>query len=762
MKIRSSRRPWQWLLSLAVVAFTDARLGATPQVGQQDPQLLLIKAWVDPVFGVDPVVPSTGFDRINDEGQPFRTLQRAMDVCQIFLDQQYQSDPAMYETTQAIVYALPGLYGQHAQGSGDAFPIRMRDRVHLQGVNSRTCIIRGGFSTKIPVIWPDQERVGISGYPAEVLVDFSESTKWSPLPFPAVGGISWSPIAVDVPEMLDGFTFQGGDVQVLFQSDQKFNVASSFVELQGRVSNCVFDMRHNWRDRLADSVIAGPFFGVLMAKHWFDMTDGFSGYVDQPIVIHNNTFIMAQWGKPLEGGNRQWVNDSRRDAVGIIDCTYPGCDKWPVAKRDVDLYVRGVGNPMIFNNLFRTRPVPAGGSWATKPMAMLGIDAGDTGVRVNGTGPFRQTNVFAPGRVGANNAASGSATFFSMAVSGVTFAFFPGATYPLLDCSHIGSMNDCFVLPMGPDCSPAPALPSPAVDLWDGPVPPPGVAGIDPGFVGEYIVTRADWAPSPYWECRDWRLLPSSPIANLGVFLSRSAVNNPYLTAANFDPVRPRVFEENVRAELLAFDLDGDGWGNRRVVGGNASWIGVDVGFDEVHSFVMAGSYGNDSFSHNQPTFLNPVAKAGRDLRMVIVPASFVGGAQPVDVKVYATQWPIPLPIPTMPGWSQPPRTLGLPVADSSKPVEYNLRYITFTPPAQQQVSVPMWSFGSPQGLTAFYFPEPTAATGQAPLTFIPIPQVDAETTAQHPQFTGYFNSQVEIQATDGLGRWSNLQWEYR
>jgi hypothetical protein len=85
---------------------------------------------------------------------------------------------------------------------------------------------------------------------------------------------------------------------------------------------------------------------------------------------------------------------------------------------------------------------------------------------------------------------------------------------------------------------------------------------------------------------------------------------------------------ENVRAELR---LRLDGTVRNRRVGRNATgpvWTSAST----VRSFVMAGSYGNDSFSHNQPTFLNPGRKQTRSVTGDSAVLN-VGGAQPADVR---------------------------------------------------------------------------------------------------------------------------------
>jgi hypothetical protein len=121
-----------------------------------------IEVWVDPVNGVDPSAGSTTAQQflwINDPNYMFKTMQRAIDVAHHYLRSNY--DPANNPNEHAIVWALPGLYGPWgANSSGDPLSIYMRDRVHVQGMGARRCVIRGitldrrRMSRTVKHFWP--------------------------------------------------------------------------------------------------------------------------------------------------------------------------------------------------------------------------------------------------------------------------------------------------------------------------------------------------------------------------------------------------------------------------------------------------------------------------------------------------------------------------------------------------------------------------------------------------------------------------------
>lgn len=352
------------LIGLAPIAHSFAPPRSQGGVPPGEPTITptLIEAWVWPAWGND----STG--AINDPAQPYRSIQDAIDDLHAFiLDAE---DPLL----EGLVWCMPGLYGPASvhgtHASDDAFPIVMKHRVHVKGVSARRCVIRGiptshpEYNQQLhPVSLPlyDYDCVGAPpGAPSGelVLVTFSESHKYQ-VALGAPTGIGWYTYAAEVDEVLEGFTFQGGGVQVSFDMGQNHSYP-----LSGRISNCIFDMRH--MPSASPTPIDGPEVGLLIESA-FTQVNGFCGYWNQRVHVANNTFIMAEYG----GVPAQWKNDARFWAVGILNyCDpesqylYPFGFDW-----DVNWKFRGMGNPGIQNNLFRTKPSNL--ATGVGPMAMV-------------------------------------------------------------------------------------------------------------------------------------------------------------------------------------------------------------------------------------------------------------------------------------------------------------------------------------------------------------------------------------------------------
>ena len=351
---------------------------ANPAASQQsdipDPCGHLIRAWVDPVFGVNgqpvaiPGGPLPIFLQVDDISAPFKTIQYAIDAVETHLVGRFNAGDSAIE---GIVYALPGLYA--AAGNGEVLPINMRDRAHLQGQGARGCVIRGDGVPVQPTRYFLPYGSGPAAPLGEVLVNFTFSHQFSlglfnfPLPWSA---------GLETSEMLDRFTFQGGDVQVLFYKEINNNLLGG-APLRGRVSNCLFDMRHNWtvpNPSGPPTTVQGPYFGIEMAKAWATSIGTTGGYYDQQVLIANNTFILAEMAYDPILGAPYNASLSRAEAVAIIDVTDTGCGSL-AQNTDPDNSLRGVGNPIVVNNLFRTHPgLPYG-------FAMLGIDLKDSALR---------------------------------------------------------------------------------------------------------------------------------------------------------------------------------------------------------------------------------------------------------------------------------------------------------------------------------------------------------------------------------------------
>lgn len=311
---------------------TPPIVGGPPPVGGQRGY---IEAWVDPCRGID----LSGAVDVPD--RPFRTLQAAITAVVAA-----GAGPAL----RGLVHANPGIYGPtNVGGNGEMLPVVMADGVHVQGVGAKRCIIRGGGDRKLagvfyPTLLGDACECG-SRAPREVLVFFSST---------GVGGFS---------EFIDGFTFQGGDVQVYFDAEG---------DLLGRVSNCVFDMLDHQSTAVG---IPGPDFGILMVSVYCPSVP----YFDNNVTILNNTFIQG-WSPQV---GEEITSDP--DAVAICDVNDPLCEL-SEERRDPDPSLRGVGAPNIQNNLIRYCDTPH--------TPFLGIDLGDTSAFVGGVAT--PSNAFDP------------------------------------------------------------------------------------------------------------------------------------------------------------------------------------------------------------------------------------------------------------------------------------------------------------------------------------------------------------------------------
>jgi hypothetical protein len=567
---------------------------------------------------------------INDPTKPFKTINTAILAVHTYLRTLYNQPTPV--NGEGIVYAMPGTYGTSAVGgNGESLPIRMRDRVHLQGLGANQCIIRGdpawisNNSVDPHPVWvPTSSHGGDCNCEFQVLVSFRDASNHS-----RGNEYPWfnDPYG-DTEEMFDGFTLQGGGrnmgegggVQILFYSNGEPQAGAVHpaipqaaptmpVDYRAKIANCVFDMRTFAAQLSTGSVnIKGPTFGVAMIKRFSgECSQTGAGYQPQDILIANNTFILVEF----DGITDQWVNHAEPGAVAILDVTDPGCCTIVEGActvsgtpTDVDYTNRGVGRAGIINNIFRTAPDSV--SPTPLPFAMLGIDRTDTSV----ISPLLATNCFDPARaMGSTNGA-----FWSMPVTSVNLN--TSAQTPFQerwDCpgtfpSPCHAPPDC-----GPDtttyCSAAPD-PVAAVPLWN------GTSGADPSFVGEALNTftgsslafRVSVAiPQPELY-RDWRILPNSPVENAGV---------PTSVAVQME--NGRIYNENNCPTLQISDWDGENYGNAREVGS-----APDLGFDEVGLFILTGTYRNDTRSHNEPSsLLNP--QPGHPARRRVTENSWAG-----------------------------------------------------------------------------------------------------------------------------------------
>lgn len=718
----------------------------------------MLVAWVDPVNGGD----ATG--EVQDPDLPFKTLQKAIDDtfnALIVLGAGYGE-----------VRALPGVYGpanvvgNGPNSSGDVFPVVMRDRVSVQGVGgARRCVIRGtgsptsGGGSGIPLRWPDSQfgrNTNTTSLPArEVLIDMSSinhATRYAPnttTPWYDPGNGQTeppTPEGYDAREVLNGFTLQGGDVQVLFLNgggDQDFKP-------RGVVSNCIFDMRHQLPG-YGFVPVPGPWFGIMMCKQ-FTTAGGWNcspsipdtvGYLDQEVLILNNTFILSQYFPSTGFGH------ARNGAVGIIDVTDPMCSSnqgqlghgW-----DCDDSFRGLGNPAIVNNLFRT------GKYETTPSslayAMLGVDLNDTLVRPP-SGPPVQSNVFATARVGTTNG-----LFWSQPVANPLPTWISPAieeVRDLWDCAGVGScggtpfqtQNACAACtsPVGHTCQAGTfPIPKGGLEIWDG-----NANEIDPGFVGEFMMDSTFGQSFGLGFFSDWRLLPDSPLKDQG-----------HLPDAD-DPL---VMENGVDYGLVTPMWDHEHWGNPRVIGD-----AIDIGADEIHLFTMTGSWGIDSQSHNEvPSLLNPDASTGVTKRAMILPEVVNTSLGTVNMmgKTLRVHGVIRAPASsTPPAWSFQPPALVDPASNPNLPRDYRTKYITFSNPGSTPTPWEIQTI-STFDLDTTYKPI-GGVTTQPSFRFVRVDFVTDQECPTPPCDGDYFITQPIIKDDTGatLLR-GNMQAEYR
>ena len=474
----------------------------------------------------------------------------------------------------------------------------------------------------------------------------------------------------------------------------------------------------------------------MMVKSFLEAGSGLEGYVDQELLITNNTFIMAQFGQS------DWVHQAVDDAVGIIDVSNPNCFLGPC---DDDPTQRGLGNAGVINNLFRTRP-------GTNQRAMMGIDQSDTLAVPQGAAPANNTNAFALGRVG-------SSTSFASAEVGNT-ALIPGTggtngEDPFWNCAGLANSSSSCPPPCSlntpptctTNCTPG-TLPYPRVDIYDGSTM--SQSDRDPGFVGEYLA--AAYSADVGEEYPDWRLVPGAgflnPMKDKGY---APGIGETTITMAN-----GTVFQ--LPTHSLAphpFQWDGEGYGNPRVVDGFP-----DIGHDEIHLLTMTASFSPYSRSHNETGCLNPSPTNGQPKRVMILSRNAAGvtidPSLPHLVEIHGNHATPPANCQGLTAWRQPPATLVPSKVKATLPLDYQTKYIRFT-----DVSLPSLPWGgtvAPSHEESF---APLAGlTGMNPLDFIRFEVLDDESTASDHW---YFANQAEV--FDDVGSdllRSNLQVEYR
>ena len=250
-------------------------------------------------------------------------------------------------------------------------------------------------------------------------------------------------------------------------------------------------------------------------------------------------------------------------------------------------YLFGISKPHIQNNIIRDLP-------GMKRTAMLGIDRMDTTVSV-GT------------------------------VLGNTNAF------DRTEALHVDLTGTYASRMLGP-------VPQPKVDT--------GV--IDPAFVGELVGRLNATMGLPFTAIRDFRLVPDSPMSERG--------SSPRYAAGScnglFQAGNNTLYTDHPLGSWLhgSFDYDGEGHGNLRTVAIRLAAAETDIGFDEIDNLIVAGSYANESKSHNFPWDVS-IGFGSQD-RWYIAPTAV--GLPPVSISAFASSVgypPVPGPAyPVYPG----------------------------------------------------------------------------------------------------------------
>lgn len=465
-------------------------------------------AWVDPTCGSD----FTG--TVNNAGLPFLTINAAIGAISV-------RGPTAKDW--GVVHVHPGIVSP--QTNGEVFPIVMSNYICVHGAGADKVTVIGDQTTAyegpgwfgVPGVFFPTPLTGSRVFP-EVIWELSLLT------------------STDFDEVVQGFTTRGGDVQLYFETE----FGASAV-----VSNCLFDMLDETPDD-SDSLfpfLSGPTFGVLLVSDY--LGEGLP-YLPPVLKFLNNTTIMG-W-QPDPSDSLASLVTSQIEAVGFCDVNDPLTLYGSAFTPDPNPTLRGVGDPMVVNSIFRTLPPQSPLSPFWFGLAMLGVDSTDTtiivGSRMGESCAFDQLLV---------GTATGLGTFTSAIVAGTI-------------------------------------LPFPWIDV--NPNNPPGASGLarDPGFVGEYINRTYTSVKDGF--VRDWRLLPDSVYIDQGSTPLGGMLQTANLTAY----VRPQSFVDT-------YDYDGEHHGNLRIASpptAPAATGDVDLGFDEASNFIAARSYANDSVSHDQ------------------------------------------------------------------------------------------------------------------------------------------------------------------
>jgi hypothetical protein len=216
--------------------------------------------------------------------------------------------------------------------------------------------------------------------------------------------------------------------------------------------------------------------------------------------------------------------------------------------------------------------------------------------------------------------------------------------------------------------------PTPAAELWN------GTTGLDPAFVGEFLNSLGANAPPqstanpaiplPTEAAVDWRLLPGAPFLDIGV--PSTGFSTPYAFQANSYHNYPLA---NC-PELSPLTYDHEFYGNPRIVS-----TGVDIGWDEVHGLISAGSWSNYSISHHGPSELLPALPAKGGTRRYFIWDETVLGSN-LRVNGVIEQPDADQASPVYSWWRPVPGALQAPIEWPGATFDYRRQYIPLNNPS--------------------------------------------------------------------------------
>jgi hypothetical protein len=209
-------------------------------------------------------------------------------------------------------------------------------------------------------------------------------------------------------------------------------------------------------------------------------------------------------------------------------------------------------------------------------------------------------------------------------------------------------------------------------------------------------------------------------------------------------------FEEPECEPLQVLKWDHEQYGNLRVVDS-----APDLGFDEVQLGVMAGSYANNSYSHNRSGILNPFVPDEQQTRFLFLRRLVPGGFDPLEGRTLRLVSNEIVAGSSFRAWTNPPGSLTAPLPQAGSPAGYDLRFTEVVAggavPWMQGFSatIPTWSA----------WPNWQGAPGQG-LVHLTLMQLPADD--EGAGFASWVNVQPIVTATGQSTIFASMQPEFR